>query len=58
MIENLKLRFEKRWIRPDQLDVYVSLGIITLEEKDYVMGLTPIEVIEEDVTETDEEITE
>ena len=39
MFERLKERYEKRYVRDDQLARYVSLGVITQEQADEIMGL-------------------
>ena len=38
MFEILKVRFEKGWIRIDQLKKYVELGKITEEEYEEITG--------------------
>ncbi len=38
MFENLKLRYEKNFVRKDQLQRYVSLGKITAEEYKQITG--------------------
>ena len=39
MFEKLKERYEKFYIRDDQLARYVSLGVITQEQANEIMGL-------------------
>lgn len=38
MFESIKARYDKGWIRPDQLERYVSLGIITAEQAADIKG--------------------
>lgn len=38
MFENLKMRYEKEWVRKDQLRRYVELGIITEAEYEDICG--------------------
>ena len=39
MFEKLKERYQKYYIRDDQLDRYVALGVITEEQADEIKGL-------------------
>ena len=39
MFEKIKERYEKHYIRDDQLARYVSLGVISQEEADEIQGL-------------------
>lgn len=34
MFESIKARYERGYIRPDQLERYVELGVITREQAD------------------------
>lgn len=38
MYESIKARFEKGYIRPDQLERYVALGVITQAQADELTG--------------------
>lgn len=38
MFENIKARYERGWIRDDQLQRYVSLGVITQAHADEIAG--------------------
>jgi len=38
MFENIKERYEKKWIRIDQLKQYVKLGVITAEQYTEICG--------------------
>lgn len=38
MFESIKARYEKGWIRPDQLERYVALGVITAEQAAGIKG--------------------
>lgn len=38
MFDNIKARFEKHYIRIDQLRRYVELGVITHEEFEQICG--------------------
>ena len=38
MFESIRARYEKGWIRQDQLERYVSLGVITAEQAAEIMG--------------------
>ena len=38
MYEKIKERYEKRYIRDDQLARYVTLGVITQAQADEIMG--------------------
>ena len=38
MFDDLKWRYEKNWCRKDQLQQYVSLGVITPEEYEEITG--------------------
>lgn len=38
MFESIKARYDKGWIRPDQLECYVALGIITAEQAEEIKG--------------------
>ncbi len=40
MFEDLKKRYEKNWVRDDQLKQYVELGAITAEEYEQITGET------------------
>ena len=42
MFEKIKERYEKHYIRDDQLARYVSLGVISQEEADEIQGLEKI----------------
>ena len=42
MFEKIKERYEKYYIRDDQLARYVELGVITQEQADEIMGLEKI----------------
>lgn len=42
MFEKIKERYEKYYIRDDQLARYVSLGVITQEQAEEIMGLEKI----------------
>lgn len=42
MFEKLKERYQKYYIRDDQLERYVALGVITEEQADEIMGLVKI----------------
>ena len=43
MFENLKLRFEKNFVRKDQLQKFVGFGKITTEEYKEITGEDPTE---------------
>lgn len=38
MFENIKDRYDRGWIRDDQLQRYVSLGVITQDQADEIAG--------------------
>ena len=38
MFENIKNRYDKGWVRIDQLRRYVELGVITVEEFKQICG--------------------
>lgn len=38
MFESLKARYERGWIRADQLQRYVTLGVITQDQADEITG--------------------
>jgi uncharacterized XkdX family phage protein len=38
MFENIKNRYDKGWVRIDQLRRYVELGVITVEEFKLICG--------------------
>lgn len=38
MYESIKTRFEKGYIRPDQLERYVTLGVITQAQAEEIRG--------------------
>ena len=38
MFESIKARYERGWIRDDQLERYVSLGVITQAQADEITG--------------------
>lgn len=38
MFENIKARYERGWIRDDQLQRYVTLGVITQDQADEITG--------------------
>ncbi len=38
MFEELKERYEKNWVRDDQLQQYVKLGAITSDEYEQITG--------------------
>lgn len=38
MFNSLKERYEKNWCRKDQLQQFVSLGAITVEEYEIITG--------------------
>lgn len=42
MFEKIKERYEKHYIRDDQLARYVSLGVISQDEADEIQGLEKI----------------
>ena len=42
MFEKIKERYEKHYIRDDQLARYVSLGVISQDEADEIQGLGKI----------------
>lgn len=39
MFESIRNRFEKGYIRPDQLERYVELGVITQQQADEITGV-------------------
>lgn len=38
MFESIKARYDRGWIRDDQLQRYVSLGVITQAQADEIAG--------------------
>ena len=38
MFESIKTRYERGWIRDDQLQRYVDLGVITQAQADEITG--------------------
>lgn len=38
MFESIKARYDRGWIRDDQLERYVQLGVITREQANEITG--------------------
>lgn len=38
MFDSIKARYDRGWIRDDQLQRYVSLGVITQDQADEIAG--------------------
>lgn len=38
MFESIKARYDRDWIRDDQLERYVQLGVITRKQANLILG--------------------